>query len=111
MSSVTIRPEKDNVDGASYRAVSGNRQSIGRTAGEALDSLIDQENGSVDSSAIFVQRMIPDSFFTREQIERMQELLARCDSRSPAENAELDALIDAELDATVLRTDSLVSSR
>ena len=38
----------------------------------------------------------------------MKELLARRTSLSDEENAELDTLIDAELEATVKRTDALV---
>jgi len=38
----------------------------------------------------------------------MQELLTRRDSLTAEENGELDGLIDAELDATVSRTDALV---
>ncbi len=50
------------------------------------------------------KRYAPDVYFTQGQFDRMQELLARRTSLTHAENVELDALIDAELDATVART-------
>jgi hypothetical protein len=41
----------------------------------------------------------------------MQELLARRATLTASERAELEALVDAELDATVARTDSLAGQR
>jgi hypothetical protein len=41
----------------------------------------------------------------------MQELLARRATLTAEERAELEALIDAELDATVARTEDLVRRR
>jgi hypothetical protein len=41
----------------------------------------------------------------------MQELLAQRASLTTEERAELEALIDAELEATVARTDPLVRPR
>ena len=38
MTTITILPEKNN----SYRVVAGNKESTGRTAGEALDALTSQ---------------------------------------------------------------------
>jgi len=47
MTTITILPEKNN----SYRAVAGDRESTGRTAGEALDALTsqleDEESGTL----------------------------------------------------------------
>jgi glycine cleavage system aminomethyltransferase T len=98
-------------DAAHFRAISGKRQSTGRTPGEALDALLAQEDGNIESSAILIQRFAPDAYFTQAQHDRMQELLARRTALTEEENAELDALIDAELAATVARTDSLVQHK
>lgn len=87
-----------------FRAVAGKRQSTGQTAGEALDALLAQENGNVESSVILIQRFVPDAYFTEVQYERMQELLARRESLTEAEGMDLDTLIDAELEATIQRT-------
>lgn len=48
----------------------------------------------------------PDAFFSAAQYERLQSLLARRDALSPDERQELEGLIDAELDATVARTEA-----
>lgn len=92
-----------------FRAVAGKYRSFGRTAGEALEALLTQENGHIESSAILIQRYAPDAFFTFAQYERMQELFSRA-SLSTAEKKELTALVDAELNATVKRLDSLTEA-
>ena len=107
MTGVSIHTENEDVQAPRFRAVAGRRQSVGRTAGEALDALLAQEGDSVESSAILVQRFIPDSFFTQAQYDRMRELFDRRASLNANESDELDALIDAELDATVKRTSAL----
>lgn len=89
-------------------AIVGKRKSFGRTAGEALDALIAQEAGTIDSSAVLIHRFAPDAYFAQDRYERMQELLDSRASLSASESGELDALSDEELDATILRTDSLV---
>jgi hypothetical protein len=94
---------------ARFRAVSGKHQSVGRTAGEALDALLAQEGGAIESSAILIQRFVPDACFTQAQYDRMQQLLAHRNTHTELENAELDALIDAELEATIARTQNLLS--
>jgi hypothetical protein len=95
-------------EGDQFCAVSGTHQSFGRTMGEALDALT-REIGSIGSAAlILIQKREPDQFFTLEQHERMQELLARREALSHEERAELESLVDAELDATVARTNALV---
>lgn len=108
MPAVTIRKEHQTAGGPYFRAIAGNRQSVGRTMGEALDALAADWGDHAQEAAVLIQRFYPDSYFTQAQYDRMQELLARRESLSPEERAELEALIDAELDATVARTDSLV---
>jgi hypothetical protein len=103
-----VHIEEQETASARFRAVSGKRRSVGRTPGEALDALLAQEGEDIESSAILIQRFVPDTYFTQEQYDRMQQLLARRDTLSALENAELDALIDAELEATIARTDALL---
>lgn len=87
-----------------FRAVAGKYQSVGSTPEEALNALLAQEGGVIDSSAILIQRFVPDAYFTQAQFDRMQELLARQKDLTEQENSELDDLIDAELEATIQRT-------
>jgi hypothetical protein len=76
--------------------------------GEALDALTADWGDDVQQTAVLIQRFHPDSHFTAAQYGRMQELLARRASLTAGERAEIEALVDAELEATVARTDPLV---
>ena len=61
--------------------------------------------------SVFIQRFQPDAYFTAAQYCRMQELLARRATLTTEECNELGTLIDAELAATVARTESLIRPR
>ncbi len=108
MTAVTIHQKANETNLPRFLAVAGSHQSAGYTPGEALDSLLTQEGTTIDSSLIFIQRYAPDLYFTQAQHDRMKELLERRLSLTPVENEELDTLIDAELDATVTRTNPLL---
>jgi len=111
MTLIAIRSEKGGPGEPRFRAVAGNRQSVGRTMGEALDALTADWGEDIQETAVLIQRFTPDSYFTEAQHSRMQELLSRRAALTVEERAELEALIDAELDATVARTDDLVRRR
>ncbi len=104
----SVQIEEQSTSPIRFRAISGRHQSVGRTAGEALDALLEQEKDEVDSSAIIIQRFVPDAHFTQAQHDQMKMLLVRRNALTEAESAELDALIDAELEATIHRTQSLL---
>lgn len=108
MSPVPIRDADPESQELRFRAVAAKLQSVGRTPGEALDSLLAQENGNVESSAILVHRFAPDAFFTQAQYERLKDLLGRKSCLTQSEGAELGELIEAELDATVARSGALL---
>jgi hypothetical protein len=76
--------------------------------GEALDALTADWGEEVRETAVLIQRFQPDSHFSQAQYDRMKELLGRRPDLTPEERVELEKLIDAELDATVARTDALV---
>jgi hypothetical protein len=76
--------------------------------GEALDALAAEWGDDLQEAAVLIQRFEPDRYFTQAQHDRMQDLLARRATLTPQERGELEALIDAELDATIARTDPLV---
>jgi hypothetical protein len=99
-----------------YRAAIGDRQSTGKTAGEALDALTVQMGGQEINGVFLLQSYEPDQFFTASQQERLTELmsiwrLARdSDIMLPAEQQlELDDLIEAELYATAERAKAVIS--
>jgi hypothetical protein len=118
MTSVAIHPVTDPEGEVFYQAVAGERRSEGRTAGEALDALAAQLPQEEAGTVIVVLRSQPDRFFGAEQQQRLAELMARWrtardrDEVLPMdEQAELDALIEAELRASADRSAQLADSR
>src|SRR6266849_2425803 len=105
MASVTIYPEPGQQGEPRFRAIAGDRESVGRTMGEALDALTADWGEEVPETAVLIQRFQPDPYFTQAQHDRMQALLSRRDSLAAEERAELEALIAAELAATIARTE------
>src|SRR5260370_37882458 len=108
MASIAIHPEPGERGEPRFRAIAGDHQSVGRTMGEALDALTADWGDDVPETAVLIQRFQPDPYFTQAQHNRMQELLSRRASLTPAERTELDARIDADLAATIAPTDRLV---
>lgn len=98
-----------------YRAITstGETQSVGSTAGEALDALNAQLGEEESGSMVIVQQMRPDRFFTEAQIRRLQELMQHLQSgseMSEEEQAEMHALIEAELQASAQRSAALADA-
>jgi hypothetical protein len=115
MTKIAILPETTESGQITYRAISGGQQSVGKTAGEALDSLASFLNGDDSSTLVIVQRQRPDPFFTAEQHARLQELMRRWrisrdggPALSETEQTELEELIDAEVRASGRRTAALL---
>ncbi|HZL91907.1 MAG TPA: hypothetical protein VFB96_26285 [Pirellulaceae bacterium] len=116
MDNVAIFPVIDDSRGTLFRAVSRAGQSEGRTAGEALDALRTATSQTVQSSTVVViQPFLPDALFTAEQQSRLQELMLRWraardagQTLAPDEQAELQALVDAELRAATTRSAQIV---
>ena len=105
MSSIVIRTDQKETGERRFRAIAGHRQSLGRTMGEALDALTAEWGDSIQETVVLIQRFQPDQYFTQAQYDRMQALLDRRSALTPEERRELEALIDAEVDATVARTE------
>src|SRR5436305_3197540 len=108
MTGVTIHKEGIGKGQPRFRAIAGEAESLGRTMGEALDALTAGWGDNVRETAVLIQKVGPDAHFSQAQHDRMHRLLSRRESLMPRERSELEALIDAELDATIARTDSLV---
>jgi type IV pilus biogenesis protein CpaD/CtpE len=101
----------------SYRAIAGEKHAHGKTAGEALDALTAQLSADEASTLIIIQSLHPDRFFTAAQQQRLDALMARWRSMRdqgvslPAdEQAELEALIAAELQASAARAAALADA-
>ena len=90
-----------------YRAVAGTRQAVARTAGGALDALTAQLPPEESGTLVVVHNHRPDQFFTAQQQQRLGELMQRWrsardegQSLPAAEQAELTALVEAEVRAS-----------
>lgn len=115
MTTVAILPVSDASGEKIYRAVAGDKQSTGKTAGEALDALTAQLEGDEFSTLLIIQSFRPDWLFTAEQQQRLSDLMnlwrtARDQGQTlpPEQQAELDKLVQAELRAATARTAALV---
>lgn len=117
MTTVTIIPEPSEHDGVSYRAVAGQLQGVGKSAGAALDALTTQLGEEESGTLVIVQNLRPDRFFTAQQQARLTELMTRWraarNSQSalpPQEQAELEALVQAETEAASQRAKALLDA-
>lgn len=114
MTTVAIMPETSG-KGVTYRAIAGNRQSVGSTVGEALDAITAQLSEEEAGTIVIVQNQSSDSLFPAEKKERLGFLmeewrLARDRGASlPVEDQEeLDSLVDEELRAAIARTKDML---
>ncbi len=106
MTTVAILPISDVNGEKAYRAIAGDKQSVGKTAGQALDALTDQLDDTEFSALLLIQSFHPDLLFSAIQQARLAELMtlwrrARDQGQvlSPAQQAELDLLVEIELQA------------
>ena len=87
---------------------------MGRTAGEALDALVARLSEEEAETLIIVRNLRPDRFFGAEQRQRLEQLMARWRaareanaSLPPVEQAELERLVDDEVNAPAQRAATL----
>jgi len=115
MTKVALFEEATSPGETAFRAVTAHNQAVGRTAGEALDALTSQLPREEGDSLIIVRNLGPDRFFTAEQRQRLEQLMAEWrsardagNSLRPDEQSELEHLIDAELRAATERAAELL---
>ena len=102
MTTVAILPETSPETGTTYRAVAGNKQSSGKTIGQAIDALTPQlEADDNAATLIIVQQKHPDRFFSAEQQQRREQLMVQWRTARDS-NEELPQEAQAELEALVL---------
>lgn len=116
MRTIVITPPNGN--STKFRAVIGEKEFFGKTAGEALDALALDVEGEKSETIYFLQRCQPDEFFNAQQLQRLSHLMeklheAEAESKqlSADERAELEQLIDEELDASGKRAAKIASER
>lgn len=105
MTTITILPEEKN-----FRAVAGKKESIGRTAGEALDALTAQLDEEESGTLVIIQNRRSDKFFNASQQNRLTSLMEKrkTGTLSAAEEAELEKLVEAELNCARQRAEELL---
>ena len=118
MNTVAILPISNASGEKSYRAISGNKQSVGKTAGQALDALTIQLGKVEFRGLLIIDNFHDDQFFTREQQQRLSELMnmwriARDQEQElpPEIQTELDNLVNLELNAATARTTFLAQQQ
>jgi hypothetical protein len=118
MQTIAILPES-TPGKLSYRAICGSHQAIGLTPGQALDQLevqLTQEpEQQIGETLVILQRFRPDDLFTAQQQARLRELMDRhhCainqgQPLDPDLQAELEQLVEAELEANIRRSQWLI---
>lgn len=117
MTRICVYPEPINGTPRQYRAVADEGEAVGATVGQAIDALRERLGGG-RSTVVVVDPFAPDAFFTGEQLHRLSELMARWRAARdagqrlpPAEQAELDALIEAEWQAAIRRSADMLRRR
>jgi hypothetical protein len=110
MTRVTVLKDGADDQAATYRAVGGHAQAMGRTAGEAVDALAAQLPEDQAATLLIVRDLRPDHFFPAERRRRLDELMVRWragrDSGTtlPAEERdELERLVEEEVQAAADR--------
>jgi hypothetical protein len=113
---VAILTEPTTEGQVEYRAIAAGHQAVAKTAGAALDAIARQFPAETAGTLIIVQSHHPDQFFNGQQQGRLAELMARWraardagNSIPSAEQAELDALVDAEARASGKRAAALMA--
>lgn len=114
MLTIAIVSENAGTESTLYRAVAGERQSQGRTIGEAIDALNAQLSEEESGTLVIVQNLRADRFFTVEQQQRLAGLMAQWRAARdtgetfPAKlQTELNALVEAELQAATQRASAI----
>ena len=103
MTTISILLEEEN----RYRALSGDKESTGRTVGEALDAITSQLSDNEGDTLVIVQEFKPDEFFNAAQQARLTELMRLREARalSEDEERELEGLVESELDGARRRAE------
>ena len=114
MTTVAILPVVDGHGDKTYRAIAGNKQSIGKTAGQALDALTDQLEPSKFSGLLLIPGFQPDLLFNADQQQRLADLMNqwqaaqdRGEELPESQQSELEQLIETELTAATMRSITL----
>ena len=116
LTKIALLPEQ-TADETTWRAIAGEKQSVGRTAGEALDAIAAQLNDEEGGTLIIMQSQRPDKFFGEEKRLRLQMLMEQWreardkgGTLSPDDQSELQSLAEEEVRATMIRSSALLGA-
>jgi hypothetical protein len=116
MTTIAILPEAGEGDAPTFSAIAAGQQATGRTAGEALDTLTAQLGAAAFGATVILQQFHPDRHFTADQRARLSDLMARWRAARetggalpPTEQADLERLVDEELQGATDRTAQILS--
>jgi len=114
MTTVAVLHEPGGVESTPFRAISGSRQAMGRTAGEALDALSAQLPAEATETLVIVRELKADRFFGAEHGRLLKDLmilreqaLAGRGTWTPENAADLERLVEMELHAATERAEAL----
>ncbi len=114
MRTISILNVPDSAGGHTFQAVAGDRHGNGKTPGEALDAIAAQLDSEESGTLVVLQNCRPDRYFTEEQKNRLRLLMERWRSARDTgaalpehDKAELDALVNAELQASGRRAQAI----
>ncbi|MGD1702545.1 hypothetical protein [Dapis sp. BLCC M229] len=100
-----------------YRAICGEKQALEISPVQVLDELEQQLTNLQTNTLIFIQRFVPDIFFSQPQHERLQQLMNRFHESqdnqqllSREEQQELEELPEAELAAATARARKILAN-
>ncbi|MCY7376265.1 MAG: hypothetical protein LH472_09885 [Pyrinomonadaceae bacterium] len=112
----TVVVLSNNRNGKTFRAISGEKESFGKTVGEALDAMTEELKLKGSNAVVYVQDFRPDEFFTEAQQTRLAELMQKWRSArdtgaslSVEERTELENLIETELEGSAKRTEKMAN--
>ncbi len=112
----TVVVLSNNQNGKTFRAISGEKESFGETVGEALDAMAEELELTGRNAVVYVQDFRPDEFFTEAQQTRMAQLMEKWrtardngERLSDDEQAELEELIETELEGSARRAEKLAN--
>lgn len=118
ITAIEIVREKADTQASVYRAIRGDRQAVGPTPGQALDTLehmLATQSDEEEGTLVIVQRFRPDTFFTAKEQARLQELMDRFHRAQaagqdlpPEEKEELERLVNAEWEAAIQRGEAIL---
>jgi hypothetical protein len=115
MTTISVVPFDPKSSSNGFRAVAGDKQSVGPTVGQALDALQSELGPAAETTLVVVQPMIADEFFPAVRRDRLAELMARWRAARdagaalpPDEQAELETLSKDEVEASARRAAALL---